>query len=335
MSCKNLISFLFLIGSFTSALAQAHSKFEKADSIATSLYGKELRNLKELSDLLTTSLQTDVEKFRSIYRWVSENLENDYYLYKQNKVKRERWHDDKEKLNAWNDKFTKKVNKRLFEDKVTVCTGYAYILKELCYHAGLECEMIDGYGRSVEANIGGPGFPNHTWNAVKLEGQWYLCDPTWSSGGVDAENKKFLPEFSDAYFLASAELFALNHYPLDTSWLLVDEPRTLEEFLNAPLIYKGALKYAIELKDPNVFDGKCKKGNPFVVSFTCPDDDLIFQISLDMINGSNVTNLVLEIVKDESGNYSFEHTFRSSGNYVFHLRYQDEYIVTFKVAVTR
>ncbi|MEP0368622.1 MAG: hypothetical protein ABJN36_17220 [Cyclobacteriaceae bacterium] len=327
--------FFFFFAVFSDVAGQEKLNFEKADSVAHNLHGSELKNLKLLSDQLTNSLDTDMQKFRSIFRWVCDNLQNDYFLYRQNKTKREKWNNESEKLEAWNDKFSKKVIKRLFEDKTTVCTGYAYILKELCYHAELECEMIDGYGRSVEANIGGPGIPNHTWNAVKLQDKWYLCDATWSSGGIDGETKQFLPKFSESYFLTSPELFVMNHYPLDTNWLFIDRSLSLEEFLNAPLVYKGALSYSIRLLKPNVFESTIPKEEPLLVSFACLNDEYISRLRLEVVNGGSLTSATPEIIKKVNGEYYFKYDFRYRGDYILHLRDDDQYLVTFKVAVTR
>ena len=63
-----------------------------------------------------------------------------------------------------------------------MCTGYAYLIKEMCFIADLDCEIIDGYARAFDANVNGLESLNHSWNAVKLNNKWYLCDATWSSG---------------------------------------------------------------------------------------------------------------------------------------------------------
>ena len=63
-----------------------------------------------------------------------------------------------------------------------MCTGYAYLIKELCFLANIESEIIDGYARTVRSNIDALDMANHSWNAVKLNNKWYLCDATWSSG---------------------------------------------------------------------------------------------------------------------------------------------------------
>ena len=66
-----------------------HIDFKKADSIALVHKKANLKNLPELARNLTSTLDTEVEKFRAIYMWVCANVANDYRLYLKNKKKRE------------------------------------------------------------------------------------------------------------------------------------------------------------------------------------------------------------------------------------------------------
>ena len=57
--------------------------------------------------------------------------------------------------------------------------------------AGLECEKISGQAKGAGYYPGcfdpdnlsdGPGA--HAWNAVKLDGEWFVSDATWAAGSV-------------------------------------------------------------------------------------------------------------------------------------------------------
>ena len=50
--------------------------------------------------------------------------------------------------------------------------------------ANIECVIIDGYGKTAQNPIDTHSTPNHSWNAVKLNGDWFLCDATWSAGQI-------------------------------------------------------------------------------------------------------------------------------------------------------
>lgn len=229
--------FIVLLIFFTTSLqlcAQGLSSFEykKADSIAGLYPRHSLTNLAVLSRKLTGNLLTDEGKFRAIYKWVCLNIDNDYKLAVTNKRQRARLTGNK--LAAWNADLIPIVNKKLINEYSTICTGYAWLIEQLSMHAGFECKMVHGYGRTAQANIGGKGIANHSWNAIKLNGTWYLCDATWSSGGISMETRSFVRKYEDAYFLPDPEFFIRNHYPLEKNWTLLDNPPTLHEFLNAP-----------------------------------------------------------------------------------------------------
>lgn len=232
--------FLFSIGIIFSMCVQgqpkilAHTDFRKADSIAGLYSHYSLKNPGKLATRLTTSLQTEEEKFRAIYRWVCDNIEYDYSLFLKNKQKLKL--KDKEALADWNKNFSALVFKNLRDRQKTVCTGYAYLVKTLASHAGIKCVIVDGYGRTTQSNIAEPGTANHSWNAVRLNNKWYLCDPTWSSGAYDTRTSKFEKNFNEVYFLSDPSTFIRNHYPLNSDWILLKEKPTLHEFLTRPVV---------------------------------------------------------------------------------------------------
>lgn len=308
------------------------AEYKKADSIATLYPRHSLLDLRGLSHKLTTSLSTEAGRFRAIYTWVCLNIDNDFTLYQRNKRKREKLNE--QELLAWNKKFTPQVFKTLIKEYSTVCTGYAYLIRELALHAGLSCEIVDGYGRTSQANVGGRGVANHSWNAVQLNGHWYLCDATWSSGAINMETATFVRKFDDVYFLADPAFFVLNHYPLNTNWTLLERPPTLEAFLSRPLIYVNAIRYRIQPQSPSTFEVNALKGE--LVSFNFHKDggkpigDIV-EFRLDALPANTV---VREIQQDgPMVHYSADLTFAMRGTYAVHLAIDDLYIVTYKVIV--
>ncbi|GAA0894097.1 hypothetical protein GCM10009122_37770 [Fulvivirga kasyanovii] len=305
----------------------------KADSIA-SLYPKHtLTDLKSLSQKLTEPLSTDTEKFRAIYRWVCSNIENDYGLYTKNKKQREKLRGNAEELHAWNESFGPRVFRKLLDEQKTVCTGYAYLIRELAKHADIPCEIINGYGRTAQANVGGEGIPNHSWNAVKLDDRWYLCDATWSSGLVDPQKQGFMQQYSDSYFLTTPSDFARNHHPLDTAWLLTAEKQTLNEFLNAPLIYREALDQNVLPSSPETFNVEAKRKEPVQFQFQSPGP--VDRVELQIVKGSSVTNIQSQAYKRDNGMYVIDYAFPHKGTYVLHFRMKGAYIFTYEVKVSK
>src|SRR5579859_4401184 len=103
----------------------AQTDFSKADSVARLYPDHSLFDLKGLAEKLTSNLSTDVEKFRAIHQWVCFNIDNDYALYRINKVRREKIKDP-QVMKAWNKEFHDLVFDIMWQKKRTICTGYAY-----------------------------------------------------------------------------------------------------------------------------------------------------------------------------------------------------------------
>jgi len=307
----------------------AGTDFRKADSVAAMYVGHSLKDLKSLAFNLTTPLLTEEEKFRSIYKWVCDNIENDYDFNALNKVKREKI-SDTEKLSAWNAKFRTRVLEKLFNEQKTVCTGYAYLVMKLSTYAGLTCVIVDGYGRTVQANIGGPGIPNHSWNAIKLHSKWYLCDATWSSGAIDTEARRFVKRFDNAYFLAEPSLFVRNHYPLDSAWLFMKDKPTLQEFLNRPLIYSSIYRYEMAPLFPKTFDVSIRKGEPVSFRFMKTTPLIGEKVSLRIDDSVIIDS---QPYLESNGDYCVEYTFKSRGRRVVHIMLDSSYVFSYNVNV--
>lgn len=197
--------------------AQPMPTYAKADSVAAVYAGHSLDHLPLLAYRLTGSLATSKEKYRAIYVWVCRNIENDYPAFLRNRRQRAKHKNQPKALEAWNRKFSEDVFTTLRTKRKTVCTGYAYLMQSLAQLAGIRCVIIHGY--AITALSPRAGEPNHSWNAVYLEGRWYLTDATWGSGAVDVRTGTFIPRFSDQYFLADPEEFAIRHQPLDSAWM--------------------------------------------------------------------------------------------------------------------
>lgn len=88
----------------------------------------------------------------------------------------------------------------LLEGYQPVCEGYAKGLQVLCHAADIPCVQLEG-------NAGG----GHMWNAIKLDGVWYFCDPTWDDPNSDEDSW----DYSIRTYLLSAPAatHAISYYP--------------------------------------------------------------------------------------------------------------------------
>lgn len=329
---------LFFISWFSSAQRSdfKHIDFKKADSIAYVYHGENLNNLPILTHKLTANLTTDVEKFRAIYTWVGISIENDYSSYLTTKKKRRKLSGNHEALVAWNNSFTPKVFENLIKHKKTACTGYAYLVREMAALAAITCEIVDGYGRTATLFLDEKSIPNHSWNKVKLNGKWYLCDATWSAGKIiiDEQGARFEQDYFDGYFLAAPELFIKNHYPLEISSSLLSAPPTFATFIKGPVVYKAAFKANMIPTIPQQMHQTIKKNESISFGFKVEDAFTMGGISLVLSKGG-IRRTANSVMIQNDKEYALNHTFDTAGSYDVHMKLGPDFIASYVVRVKR
>lgn len=333
---KKLI-LLLLFFSFITTNAQVEDfkniDFTRADNIAKLNDGESLENLSILSYKLTSKLPTKVEKFRAIYTWVCNNIKGDINQHNKVTKTRVKYKNDSLYLNKWNHEYKKTAFKKLLKYKKTMCTGYAYLIKELAFLADIECEIVDGYGRTVESNVEELEMTNHSWNAVKLNDKWYLCDATWSSGYMDEENS-FIKDYNDGYFLTDPTLFAKNHFPILKKWLL-NTSTTSTTFTDSPIVYGEAFKHKVIPMTPSTMNIEVKKREEIIFKFETLHKNIEHKISLVHYIGDNEKSFEIYDLKKENGTIQFKNRFKWLGLYDVHLKIDQEIVATYTVKVTR
>jgi hypothetical protein len=200
------ISLFFLLSS-GHLLGQCRTSVNVPDSV--------IYNVEKLSLSITQETKKEYEKACLIFQWVRSNIRYDTEAYRKGK---------------------KRINGNaadVLRRKEAVCQGYAQLYAELCQKAGLEAVMVDGH--SKQGNIP-PDMEeaNHAWNAVKVDGEWFLLDVTWAS---DIEGQK--------YFFTPPEEFIKEHLPTDPMWQLLDNPVSTLQFKSG---------YLYTQKKDNVFN---------------------------------------------------------------------------------
>jgi transglutaminase/protease-like cytokinesis protein 3 len=309
--------------------------FKNADKIAYAYKGNDLSNLPELAHNLTFTLSSDVEKFRAIYTWVSTNIEGDYDGFRKNSAKRNKHQYDTLEQHKWNKLFRNQVFKKLLKEKKTICTGYAYLVKNLANLANINCEIIDGFGRNVSTETSKLKIPNHSWNAVQLNNKWYLCDATWSSGVCNLNTYTFDFNYNDGYFLADSELFAKDHFPNDDSWFLKTEKQQFSEFLKAPIVYGTSYKYLIFPVEPSVMHLEIEKNNEavFILKDLKGIDSSTIYLQIDYGTSSEIIKPTIERIKDNV--VKIKHSFTNVGSYDVHINFGIQPICTYVVKVKK
>ena len=203
-----------------------------------------------LAYMLTAPYSTELEKVRSVFRWITEHIEYNTLRFQPYNV----YHDDG--IESEEDSLPglrpldERVSRIVLKRKQTVCEGYARLFKTLCDFAGIKSEIITGYARTGMNN--GKRFGcNHNWNAVMIDSNWYLLDATWASGYLSFSGTQFIKDYNNYYFLTSPKYFIQDHYPQDIKWTLLDNPPTISEFNYSPFKPAAFNHYKINAYSPS------------------------------------------------------------------------------------
>jgi transglutaminase/protease-like cytokinesis protein 3 len=210
----------------------------------------EAPTLDSLSRALTQSYDTDLEKVRSIFRWITEHVSykvrGPIYMRRPAPV----YHDDPDDTAAVLKPLTERVALNVFKRREAVCDGYAKLFKTLCDYAGIPSEIINGYARTNFNQVGQRFLSNHSWNAVYIDSSWHLLDATWAAGVVSYRGDEFIRRYDDYYFMTPPEQFIRDHYPDELTWALMDNPPTLREFHHTPYKSQQFVKNKIRTFSP-------------------------------------------------------------------------------------
>lgn len=124
---------------------------------------------------LTKGVSGDKEKFDRIFAWVAGNIRYDYGTY----------------FSMAGSSLRSDIP-AILKHKGALCVGYSHLMDTLCGLAGITNTTIFGYAREELSDVHDSVYiDNHAWNAVKLDGLWYVYDATWSSGNYNYELNKW------------------------------------------------------------------------------------------------------------------------------------------------
>lgn len=274
------------------------------------------RNLKTLATYLTSPARSETAKARSIYAWILSHIRYDGSIYSGQVYYSEI------------DYATKVLRSRR-----AVCTGFALLYKQLLKQAGVTVENVKGYSRVNDAQAGLPiQRMDHEWNAVRLDGDWYLLDLTWAA--TTGHNG----QFNDHYFLTDPAEFISQHYPYDPKWQLLNPQVSKADFDRYPKINDAYFRLGFGPDFPT--RGLLRANGSITLSFyneqsvefTCslgrPRGIIANQPSVSVQRSGAKYQLTIPI--PDSGTYSLYVLAKPKGGSVEHVR-SYEGIATFTV----
>lgn len=234
---KYWLVFVFLMVNSITSKAQTA---EEVDA-KIKLYPKAFSSVDRLADRIRADFTTESAKARAVYTWIALNIS--YDLEKSLKNESRTYTAGQEQ------QLDNEIIRQTLAARKAVCEGYSRLFRRLATSVGLESEVINGYARTGENEIGMPlSNINHAWNSVKINGKWCLIDVTWGSGSYNATINKVVKEFNSFYFDTPPHLFFLKHFPENGMWL--NEKISKEEFISKPLFYYDDSNAQYELIEP-------------------------------------------------------------------------------------
>ncbi len=186
--------------------------YQAIDQHALSVPASAERSIASLAAYLSQPANSNHEKARALYRWITANIVYDTRGFFSGQV-------------------TNITPQAVLRSRSSVCQGFADLFQALAQSAGLHAVTIKGYAKGY-GYLPGTGFrdpANHTWNAVNLDGKWYLLDATMGSGYLNSKGQ-LIRQFRSYYFLTPPEAFIYDHFPLNARWQLLATPLPRQAF---------------------------------------------------------------------------------------------------------
>ena len=153
------------------------AQFREIDRYAMEVPDSAMESMDTLASYLAKSSTGDLGRVRAIWRWITSHIA--YDTDKNNYYARE----------------TLRYRKG-------VCQGYSELFVELARRMGVRAIEVTGYTRGSGYTPGDRVINDHAWNAVAIDGKWYLLDCTHGAGHF--KDGLYYPEIPGALFSHTA-----------------------------------------------------------------------------------------------------------------------------------
>lgn len=160
---------------------------------------------------------------------------------------------DSDRLLGLSDEGSRKVNEVL-QMRRTTCGGFAELFRTMNKMAGVEVISIGGISRAMYSKAS-QDMAGHVWSAVRTNGRWYIVDST-ADARRSYKHGKFsdLRKYSDANLFLSPRAKILINLPNKQENQFLDPVVSREDFLQAPQINLGFLRYGLSYSSGSSFE---------------------------------------------------------------------------------
>ena len=231
------ITFLFVILASVTSLAQTGSAPDRKHNNQAWLIRN---NVERLTARVIEGCSSDYEKVEAIHAWLGWNIKYD--------IEKAVLHD-----------YRRVSTRNILWRRKAICLGYVDLFDAMCAAADIPSFGISGYAKNIDVDIVDSFYlDEHAWNAVKLDGSWYLIDNTWDAGHIrwykqTAVSKlasimqlpyrsyvydpKFINAPHTTYFLRSGEFFRYDHLASNPDHQMMHRKISMKAFQNDSAYY--------------------------------------------------------------------------------------------------
>lgn len=264
-------TFLFFICllSFNNFQAQVPNEYAAIDKKMVAIPDSLTTTTLKIANYINSKFTSESDKIRAAFFWTANSIAYDVpNMLEPNFM----------------DSPQEKVTKTL-KSKKGVCIHYAEVFNDVINKMGITSYVISGYTKQngKVASIA------HAWCASKVNGKWYLFDPTWGAGYV--ENRKFVKKLNNTFYKVEPSKMIWSHMPFDYLWQFLNSPISNQEF------YTGKIDQT-KTKINFDFESEIDKYNKM------SDGDKAFDCADRIEKNGIVNDLILEFYNDRKKEFT-------------------------------
>jgi transglutaminase/protease-like cytokinesis protein 3 len=321
---------------FFSQVCRAQLRFPNFYAIDSKMSSLTADTPDSLAKKITQLYATDLEKTRAIFGWITQHISYNTGIFNSGSKNKKTGYTafPEDSAAVW--KSAEEMTAiRVMKKGSGICDGYTKLFKTVCDYAGLKSEIITGYacGYQDKKRV---FKTNHSWNAVMIEGVWYLLDVTWGSGYLDYSNT-FIQSTDEFYFLTPPQEFVKTHYPEDLQWTLLPDPPTVKEFQSGPFKYRSFVKYGIRSFSPSTGIIEARVGDTIRIEIKVTEDQK--NISADPFFDSAILFhspawvFLSPQIQIQKSTALYTYVIPSANVEWLHILYNDDLIMRYKLSV--
>lgn len=203
--------FISVFLTFISLAVSGQLSNAEVDKKMLQIPSSQTNSITSIAKYIQENFKSDSNKIRAIYFFTANHIDYDV--------------DNMFAIN-FNETTEDKIEKGLKKRK-GVCMHYSEVFNALARELKFESYVVEGM---TKQNGTADGLA-HAWNAVKVDGKWYLFDATWGSGSVN--QGQFVKRLDNQYYKVIPEKLAKSHYPFDYLWQFSSYPLKANDFLHS------------------------------------------------------------------------------------------------------